>query len=73
MCAIEAGTKTRCPDSKGRPPKAGVAGLASLQAAAHPANVPYLYYVAIPGDPKRRHHFSRTYSDFQHFQQTHPA
>ena len=48
-------------------------GLASLQAAAHPANVPYLYYVAIPGDPKRRHHFSRTFSDFQRFQQTHPA
>ncbi len=48
-------------------------GLASLNAAAHPAKVPYLYYVAIPGDPKRRHHFSRTYADFQHFQQTHPA
>jgi uncharacterized YceG family protein len=48
-------------------------GLASLQAAAHPAKVPYLYYVAIPGDPKRRHHFSRTYADFQHFQATHPA
>jgi UPF0755 protein len=48
-------------------------GLASLRAAAHPAHVPYLYYVAIPGDPKRRHHFSTTYADFQHFQQTHPA
>jgi UPF0755 protein len=48
-------------------------GLASLRAAAHPANVKYLYYVAIPGDPKRRHHFSRTFADFQHFQQTHPA
>jgi UPF0755 protein len=48
-------------------------GLASLRAAAHPANVPYLYYVAIPGDAKRRHHFSRSYADFQHFQQTHPA
>jgi uncharacterized YceG family protein len=48
-------------------------GLASLQAAAHPAKVPYLYYVAIPGDKKRRHHFSRTFADFQHFQQTHPA
>ncbi len=34
-------------------------GLASLKAAAHPANVKYLYYVAIPGDPKRRHHFSK--------------
>jgi UPF0755 protein len=48
-------------------------GLASLKAAAHPAKVPYLYYVAIPGDPRRRHHFSRTYADFQRFQQTHPA
>ncbi|MDX6598532.1 MAG: hypothetical protein QOE87_2419 [Gaiellales bacterium] len=48
-------------------------GLASLQAAAHPARVKFLYYVAIPGDKKRRHHFSRTYADFQHFQQTHPA
>ena len=38
-----------------------------------PARVPYLYYVAIPGDPKRRHHFSRTFADFQHFQETHPA
>ena len=48
-------------------------GLASLKAAAHPANVKYLYYVAIPGDKKRRHHFSRTFADFQHFQATHPA
>jgi UPF0755 protein len=48
-------------------------GLASLKAAAHPAHVPYLYYVAIPGDKLRRHHFSRTAADFQHFQATHPA
>jgi uncharacterized YceG family protein len=48
-------------------------GLASLKAAARPAKVNYLYYVAIPGDPKRRHHFSKTYGDFQHFQETHPA
>ena len=48
-------------------------GLASLKAAAHPARVPYLYYVAIPGDKLRRHHFSRTAADFDHFQQTHPA
>ena len=33
----------------------------------------YLYYVAIPGDKKRRHHFSRTFEDFQRFQETHPA
>jgi UPF0755 protein len=48
-------------------------GLASLRAAANPAKVPYLYYVAIPGDKKRRHHFSTTFADFQQFQQTHPA
>jgi uncharacterized YceG family protein len=48
-------------------------GLASLRAAAHPAKVKYLYYVAIPGDKKRRHHFSRTYAEHRHFQQTHPA
>jgi uncharacterized YceG family protein len=48
-------------------------GLASIQAAAHPAKVAYLYYVAIPGDKLRRHHFSRTFADFQHFQATHPA
>ena len=48
-------------------------GLASLEAAAHPAKVPYLYYVAIPGDKLRRHHFSTTFADFEHFQQTHPA
>jgi cell division protein YceG involved in septum cleavage len=48
-------------------------GLASLKAAAKPAKVNYLYYVAIPGDPKRRHHFSKTYADFRHFQETHPA
>ena len=53
--------------------RSAIPGLASLKAAAHPAKVPYLYYVAIPGDPKRRHHFSRTFADFQHFQQTHPA
>ena len=48
-------------------------GVASLRAAANPAKVPYLYYVAIPGDKRRRHHFSKTYADFRHFQQTHPA
>jgi UPF0755 protein len=48
-------------------------GLASLQAAAHPAKVPYLYYVAIPHDPKRRSFFTASYQAFLHFQQTHPA
>ena len=71
-CASRGGYNTRT--HRGLPPTPiSNPGLASLKAAAHPAKVPYLYYVAIPGDPKRRHHFSRTYADFQHFQQTHPA
>jgi UPF0755 protein len=37
-------------------------GLASLQAAAHPAHVDYLYYVAIPG--KRAQYFTDNYQDF---------
>jgi uncharacterized YceG family protein len=39
-------------------------GLASIQAAAHPDKVPYLYYVAIPHDPKRRHFFTASYAAF---------
>ena len=37
-------------------------GLASLQAAAHPANVDYLYYVA-KGD-SGHHYFTNNYQDF---------
>lgn len=37
-------------------------GLASLQAAAHPADVDYLYYVRIPGT--RRHFFTADESEF---------
>ena len=37
-------------------------GLASLQAAAHPARVDYLYYVAIPG--KAAQYFTASYADF---------
>ncbi len=37
-------------------------GLASLRAAAHPANVDYLYYVRIPGT--RRHFFTSSESAF---------
>ena len=37
-------------------------GLASLQAAAHPDHVGYLYYVAIPG--KAAQYFTSSYSDF---------
>jgi UPF0755 protein len=38
-------------------------GLASLQAAAHPAHVGYLYYVAIPG--KAAQYFTSSYQDFK--------
>ncbi len=37
-------------------------GLASLQAAAHPAHVNYLYYVA-KGD-SGHHYFTNNYQDF---------
>jgi uncharacterized YceG family protein len=39
-------------------------GLASIQAAAHPAKANYLYYVAIPNDPQRRHFFTSSYTAF---------
>lgn len=38
-------------------------GLASLQAAAHPAHADYLYYVAIPG--KAAQYFTDNYQDFK--------
>ncbi len=47
-------------------------GLASLQAAANPAKVDYLYFVAIPGDAKRRHFFTASYDAFLQYQQDHP-
>jgi uncharacterized YceG family protein len=37
-------------------------GLASMQAAAHPANVNYLYYVRKPD--KQHHYFTASYQDF---------
>lgn len=37
-------------------------GLASIQAALHPENVDYLYYVLT--DPSGRHTFTRTYEEF---------
>jgi UPF0755 protein len=40
-------------------------GLASLQAAAHPAKVDYLYFVAKPD--KRHHFFTASASAFQHY------
>jgi UPF0755 protein len=46
-------------------------GLASIQAAAHPAKVPYLYYVAIPGDAQRRHFFTASFDAFNAYVQKH--
>ncbi len=48
-------------------------GLASLKAAANPANVNYLYYVAIPGDPDRKHFFTNSFEEFLQFQRDNPA
>ena len=38
-------------------------GLASIEAAAHPADVNYLYYVAVPGQAAQ--YFTASYSDFK--------
>jgi UPF0755 protein len=46
-------------------------GLASIEAAAHPDKVPYLYYVAIPHDPKRRHFFTASYAAFNAYLSAH--
>jgi UPF0755 protein len=46
-------------------------GLPSIEAAAHPSKVPYLYYVAIPGDPQRRHFFTANYAAFNAYIQKH--
>ena len=48
-------------------------GLASIEAAAHPVHAGYLYYVAIPGDPRRRSHFTTTYAEFQRYRAAHPG
>ena len=59
---------------RGLPPTPIAApGLASLQAAADPANVDYLYYVAIPGDPQHKHFFTKSFDEFLKFQKDHPA
>ena len=48
---------------KGLPPTPiGNPGLASMQAAAHPAAVDYLYYVRIPGTT--RHFFTADEAEF---------
>ena len=60
--------------NRGLPPTAICnPGLASLQAAARPAKVGYLYYVAIPHDPQRRHFFTKSFAAFLAFQRAHPA
>ena len=48
-------------------------GLASLKAAAAPAKTTALYYVAIPGDERRRHFFTDSYEEFLQYQEDHPA
>jgi peptidoglycan lytic transglycosylase G len=59
---------------RGLPPTPIAApGLASLKAAADPANVDYLYYVAIPGDPQHKHFFTKSFAEFLKFQKDHPA
>jgi uncharacterized YceG family protein len=61
-------------DNHGLPPTAICnPGLASLKAAANPARVNYLYYVAIPGDAKRRHFFTASYDAFTRYQEEHPG
>ena len=44
-------------------------GLASLQAAAHPAKVKYLYFVRKPD--KKHHFFTASSAAFQHYEATH--
>ena len=51
------------------PTPIGNPGLASLQAAAHPAKVDYLYYVRIPGT--HRHFFTASATAFDQYLATH--
>jgi UPF0755 protein len=44
-------------------------GLASMQAAAHPAKVDYLYFVAKPD--KRHHYFTASFDDFNRYKAEH--
>jgi cell division protein YceG involved in septum cleavage len=44
-------------------------GLASIEAAAHPAHVDYLYFVAKPD--KRHHYFTASFSDFENYKAEH--
>jgi cell division protein YceG involved in septum cleavage len=47
------------------PTPIGNPGLASIQAAAHPAHVPYIYYAR--KKDKRHHFFTASYAAFQQF------
>ena len=51
------------------PTPIGSPGLASLQAAAHPAKVDYLYFVAKPD--KKHHFFTASAAAFEHYKATH--
>ncbi len=51
------------------PTPIGNPGLASLQAAAHPAQVDYVYFVRKPD--KRHHYFTASYADFERYLSTH--
>jgi len=44
-------------------------GLASLQAAAHPAQVDYLYFVRKPD--KKHHFFTASFSEFEQYKAAH--
>jgi UPF0755 protein len=51
------------------PTPIGNPGIASIRAAAHPANVSYLYYVRVPGTD--RHVFFTDAADYENYLQTH--
>jgi UPF0755 protein len=48
-------------------------GLAAWRAAAAPAKVDYLFFVAIPHDPKHRTAFFRTFAQAQAYTRAHPG
>jgi cell division protein YceG involved in septum cleavage len=51
------------------PTPIGNPGLASIQAAAHPAKVNYLYFVAKPD--KKHHFFTANASEFERYKAAH--